>query len=98
MPGNPRHRVVASRFDTPAAIAIREGRDDVPRGTVTDAETTSHIPLEAMWCEVEQLREFLNGAKHCRVAHPLSDPYIADVRHSFGAAGDAGSRGIPRVA
>lgn len=98
MPGNPRHRVVASRFDTPAAMAIREGRDDAPLGTVTDAETTSHIPLEAMWSEVEQLREFLDGAKHCRVAHPLSDPYIADDRQLFGAAGDAGSRRIPRVA
>jgi ADP-heptose:LPS heptosyltransferase len=53
--GDPRHRVVTTGFDGPLATAIREGRAEVPVGVVTDAETTTQIPLNAFWNEVERL-------------------------------------------
>jgi ADP-heptose:LPS heptosyltransferase len=55
MPGDARHRVVATRFDGPGAAAIREQRAEAPVGIVTDAATTTEIPLASVWSEVEKL-------------------------------------------
>jgi ADP-heptose:LPS heptosyltransferase len=59
VPGEPRHRVVTSIFDGPLATAMREKGSEVSIGTVTDAPTTSEIPVDAIWNEVEMLLDHL---------------------------------------
>lgn len=59
VPGQPRHRIVTSRLDASLANPIRDGHAQSPVGTVTDAETTTQISVEAVWTEVERLRTHL---------------------------------------
>lgn len=59
VPSQPRHRVVTSHLEDSLANPIRDGHPQSPVGTVTDAETTTQISVEAVWAEVERLRAHL---------------------------------------